>query len=176
MGNLISSERLDLVLLTRGLIDELWLEPDADRTVGGVLVPAGWPDEHDARFLRLRRDQIERNPADEPFLARMLVLRGEPARPVVGHAGFHERPRDGSLEIGYTVFPRWRGLGLAKEAVRALMDWAASEHGVRRFIASISPRNAPSLALARKLGFRRTGQQMDEEDGLEWVFELRLVN
>jgi RimJ/RimL family protein N-acetyltransferase len=39
---------------------------------------------------------------------------------------------------------------------------------------SISPRNEPSLALARKLGFEQVGEQFDEEDGLELVFELTL--
>jgi RimJ/RimL family protein N-acetyltransferase len=32
--------------------------------------------------------------------------------------------------------------------------------------------NAASLALASKLGFTRIGEQMDERDGLEIVFEL----
>ncbi len=32
--------------------------------------------------------------------------------------------------------------------------------------------NAPSLAMAAKLGFRQIGEQMDPEDGLELVFEL----
>jgi RimJ/RimL family protein N-acetyltransferase len=38
-------------------------------------------------------------------------------------------------------------------------------------IASVSPENAPSLAVIRKLGFEQTGEQWDEEDGLELVFE-----
>jgi RimJ/RimL family protein N-acetyltransferase len=39
---------------------------------------------------------------------------------------------------------------------------------------SISPDNAASLALAGKLGFVRTGEQMDDIDGLEYVFGLTL--
>jgi hypothetical protein len=31
----------------------------------------------------------------------------------------------------------------------------------------------PSLAIIRKLGFVRTGEHIDPEDGLEHVFELR---
>jgi RimJ/RimL family protein N-acetyltransferase len=52
------------------------------------------------------------------------------------------------------------------------MDWAHEEKGIGRFIASVAPTNDPSLAIVRKLGFVQTGEQWDEEDGLELVFEL----
>jgi [ribosomal protein S5]-alanine N-acetyltransferase len=45
--------------------------------------------------------------------------------------------------------------------------------GIDHFVASVAPANAPSLAIIRKLGFVRTGQHIDPEDGLEHVFELR---
>ena len=50
-------------------------------------------------------------------------------------------------------------------------QWGEAQ-GIRRFVASISPRNEPSLTIIRRLGFVRTGEQWDEEDGLEHVFEL----
>jgi RimJ/RimL family protein N-acetyltransferase len=43
---------------------------------------------------------------------------------------------------------------------------------VSRFIASVSPTNEPSLRLIANLGFVRTGEQWDELDGEEYVFEL----
>jgi hypothetical protein len=36
-------------------------------------------------------------------------------------------------------------------------------------------RDEPSLAIVRKLGFVRAGEQWGEEDGLEHVFELALA-
>ena len=42
---------------------------------------------------------------------------------------------------------------------------------MRRFLLSISPENAPSLALAEKLGFRKIGSKIDEEDGPEEIWE-----
>ena len=44
--------------------------------------------------------------------------------------------------------------------------------GLGRFVASVAPDNAPSLAIIRKLGFVRTGEHIDSEDGLEQVFQL----
>jgi L-amino acid N-acyltransferase YncA len=37
---------------------------------------------------------------------------------------------------------------------------------------SISPDNTPSYQLASQFGFSEVGQQWDEEDGLEIIYEL----
>jgi RimJ/RimL family protein N-acetyltransferase len=78
------------------------------------------------------------------------------------------------VEIGYTLLPDARGQGYAIEAVRAAFEWATRVHGIRHFRASVSPDNERSLNLIAKLGFRQTGDQWDDEDGLELVFELEL--
>jgi RimJ/RimL family protein N-acetyltransferase len=54
-----------------------------------------------------------------------------------------------------------------------LMDMAEERASIRRFVLSVGPRNEPSLAIVRKLGFTQTGERMDDEDGRELVFELR---
>ena len=63
---------------------------------------------------------------------------------------------------------------MPKEAAAALVDWARSVHGIRRFLASIAPGNEPSTMVVTSLGFVHAGQRWDEEDGLELVFELDL--
>jgi len=97
---------------------------------------------------------------------------------MVGHAGFHGPPgvngRDlpGALELAYTVFAPHRRHGYAREAVAALVDWARSVHGIRRFLASSAPDNEPSTSVVTSIGFVDAGQRWDDEDGLELVFEL----
>ena len=97
---------------------------------------------------------------------------------MIGHAGFHGPPGVNStqdpeaVEYGYKIFPSYRGRGFATEAAVMLMDLAEERAGTRRFVLAIGPHNQPSLAIAQKLGFRRSGERMDEEDGLELVFEL----
>ncbi len=132
----------------------------------------GWLTETEFLF-RIRLEQIARNPSEQEWLARAIVL---PGRELIGHIGFHGRPdARGAAELGYTIFAPWRRRGHAADAARCLMRWAREAHGIRRFRVSIAPDNAPSLAMAARLGFVRTGEQIDEIDGLEYVFELEIA-
>jgi RimJ/RimL family protein N-acetyltransferase len=173
MSSSTSSQRLDLVSMSRAVLVAL-LEGRHDETLIGATIPAWWPEESDRRFLRLRVQDIDRDPAAEPWLLWALVHRGS-ARTMVGYAGFHGPPAgpEPKLELGYLIFPAFQRRGYAAEAARALMDWARARHGIDHFVASIAPGNEPSLALARRLGFVQTGEQWDDEDGLELVFELK---
>jgi ribosomal-protein-alanine N-acetyltransferase len=107
-------------------------------------------------------------------LGRAIVLVTEPGnRRVVGSVGFHGPPDvDGRAEIGYQIEPGSRRRGLALEAVRCLLDWAATEHGIRRFRASIAPDNVASLGLVNRLGFHPVSRRHDDVDGEELVFDL----
>lgn len=121
---------------------------------------------------RLRLDQVRADPAAQDWVVRAVVVEPEG---VVGHAGFHGPPdADGAVEVGYTVLPHLRGRGFATAALRALVAEAAAAPGVRVVRASVSPDNAASLAVVRRVGFVQVGEQVDEVDGIELVHELRL--
>jgi len=169
----IRTERLELVSLAPALIEALLAGQRAEtEAAAGLTLPNGWPDPHDERFLRLRLRQMREDEGVEPWLVRAMVSRDRERR-MLGHIGFHGPPDErGAAELGYTVLPPFRRRGYALEAARGMMDWALREHGVRLFRLSISPDNAPSLAMAAKMGFCQVGEQMDDEDGLELVFEL----
>ena len=172
----ILTPRLELVPLMPAAIDAI-VDGTADRA--GLSVPEGWPDAHDDAFLRHQRVKLAADSSSAQW-RRAVVLPGtEPVRAMAGHAGFHGPPgvngssTAGALEVGYKIFPAYRGRGYAVEAVEALIAWADREHGIRQFLASVAPDNAPSLAVLARLGFARVGEQWDEEDGLELVFERR---
>ena len=76
--------------------------------------------------------------------------------------------------IGDDIVVSERRKGYASEGIRALLDWAWATGRVQTCVASVSPHNAPSLALIHSFGFRHVGEQIDEIDGLELVFERRL--
>lgn len=116
----------------------------------------------------IRADQIRRDPAAADWVARAVVIDGA----VVGHAGFHGPPDDnGMVEVAYSVDPAYRRRGYATAMLEAAIAWAAAHPAVRTVRASISPDNVASLATLRPFGFVEVGEQWDEEDGLELLFE-----
>jgi RimJ/RimL family protein N-acetyltransferase len=141
----------------------------------GAALSSAWLDE--VRWLAaMRAQQLRLHPADGPWLLRPILLRtADSSLAAIGYLNFHSRPDEGGMvEVGYTLLPEMRGRGYAIEAVRAAFDWATRVHGIRRFRAAVAPDNERSLNLIAKLGFRQTGDQWDDEDGLELVFELEV--
>jgi [ribosomal protein S5]-alanine N-acetyltransferase len=101
------------------------------------------------------------------------VIWSEDVGSVVGQAGFHGAPdAAGMVEVGYQVDPAYRRQGFARAALLPLLPRARAEPEVRTLRATVSPENSASLALIAQLPFVEVGEQWDEEDGLETIFEL----
>jgi [ribosomal protein S5]-alanine N-acetyltransferase len=139
-----------------------------------IELPDEFPSEGERGFLAMRLRQMHEDPRFLQWCPHVVVLDGR----LIGHAGFHGPPgvnaaqAPDAVELGYSILQAWRGHGYATQAATMLMDLAEEWAGVRHFVLSVSPENEPSLAIVRKFGFAKTGEQMDEEDGLEHVFEL----
>ena len=168
----IRTERLELVAFAPEAVRALIAKrrDEAERILG-LSLPAEFPNPGDLDgFLPIQLKRMEAEPARRQWMARLMVSATEGA---VGHCGFHGPPdRIGRAEIGYTVFSQFRGHGYAKEAAQGLVGWAF-EQGEREVYAAVSPGNAPSLAVVRRLGFKQIGTQEDEVDGLELGFVIR---
>jgi len=144
--------------------------------LGGFRIPPEWFDRQE--FIRMRRDQCRSNPDYRPWGVRAIVLRD--SFQMIGHIGFHEAPdpehlrpyAPKAIEFGYSIFPEFQRRGFAMEAVLGLMQWCAGQAAVEHFILSIAPGNLASQTIARRLGFVKVGEQMDERDGLEDVLLL----
>ena len=138
----------------------------------GVELPAEFPREGERRFLTLRLGQMREDARFKDWSPFAVVLEGR----MIGHAGYHGPPgvntrqNPNAVEIGYAIEPEFRRRGYATAAASKLIR-RAEERGIRHVIACSSPGNEPSLAVIRGLGFIQTGEAMDEEDGLELVFE-----
>ena len=168
----ITTRRLALVPLEPAAIRALLAgnRGEAQRIVG-LDLPDEFPTKGDLDgFLPVQLHRMDQSPGRREWLARLMVADG--GKQLVGHCGFHGPPEViGRVEIGYTVFTAFRGRGFAKEAARALVEWAFGQ-GEREVFASVSPENAPSLAVVGALGFTQVGTQEDEVDGLELVFAV----
>lgn len=60
-------------------------------------------------------------------------------------------------EVGCWLEPSATGKGLITQAARILIDWAIRERGMHRVEWLVSSENAPSIAVARRLGMTKDG-------------------
>ncbi|MCZ4521721.1 GNAT family protein [Rhodococcus ruber] len=119
----------------------------------------------------MRSKQIIDIPGDAPWITRLMVD-PDVATPV-GVAGFHGAPDEtGMVEIGYRVDPRFRRRGYARRSVEILLDVARRHLDVHTVRATVTPDNTPSSTLIESFGFVEVGEQWDDEDGLEIVYEV----
>ena len=173
--DIIHSSRLELIAMSPAFLDASFRgDLESASPLIGLDIPSEWLE---AKWLmEMRLIKMRENPALEPWLLRAVGLRD--TKTMIGFIGFHTLPgaeylnhyAPNSVEFGYTIFTNYRRMGYASEAAQALMDWATREHGVTRFVVSISPTNEPSLRLAQKFDFRKIGSFTDPEDGIEDVF------
>jgi RimJ/RimL family protein N-acetyltransferase len=127
------------------------------------LVDHGW-------LWRIRLEQVATDPAALAWIARAVV--DEDTGEVVGHVGFHGPPDErGMVEVAYSVDDRFRRRGYATAMLATALEWAAAVPEVRVVRASIGPDNEGSLRTIEPFGFEQVGEQWDEEDGRELLFE-----
>jgi RimJ/RimL family protein N-acetyltransferase len=87
-------------------------------------------------------------------IGALAVRRRSDAEPIGYCAIIVGRGSLAEPEIAYELLPREQGQGYATEASRALLD-AAFATGRTRIWSTVGSRNAPSLRVLEKLGFRR---------------------
>jgi RimJ/RimL family protein N-acetyltransferase len=117
--------------------------------------------------------QLRASPAPSPWTHGFaLVERATGA--VVGGCAFKGPPdADGAVEIAYGLAPAYRGRGYAREAARALSEFALGAGGARCVRAHTRPDNAASARVLEACGFAPVGEVLDPEDGLVHRWELR---
>jgi len=168
----IASPRLDLPVLTWGALEALIA---GDRQALEDATGARFPEPLTAPplmedALPFFRDLVRDGTAGAfgPFL---LILResGE----AIGSAGFTGGPNDeGSVLMGYSVYPAFQGRGFASEAARALAGWVLAQPGIRQVRATIPPDHVASQRVAAHAGLHRTDRtETDEDVGLVEVWE-----
>lgn len=123
------------------------------------------------RVWQRRSGQIQADASTAGWITRAVL--DVDRQVVVGRAGFHGPPdATGMVEIGYAIDPACRRQGYARASVLALLDRAFGEPTVHTVRATISPDNTASRLLVLRYGFAEVGEQWDDEDGPETIFEL----
>ncbi|GAB6902698.1 hypothetical protein JCM9957A_57900 [Kineosporia succinea] len=143
---------------------------DTARTLSGIPLTEWFLSDEVDWMWKMRLEQIAGDPTAADWVVRAAVA--EPSGVPVGAGGFHGPPDEaGMVEVGYGTDPAHRRRGHARGMVAALLEWAAAEPSVVTVRASISPTNDASLATIAGFGFTHVGEQWDEEDGIEHLYE-----
>jgi RimJ/RimL family protein N-acetyltransferase len=138
----IETERLRLRPVTKEDLDEierLHEDPEVARFMG---TPdrewlEGWVEGSDGEWAELG-------------YGRMVVLDRDSGE-FLGRTGLKRWPQFEETEVGWALRPEARGKGLATEAARAVLEWS-ERFDLPYVTAMIRPDNAPSLAVAKRLG------------------------
>ena len=117
--------------------------------------------------------RIPRVKANPEFANIGLILAVEKERKeVIGSAGFHDLPdKNGMIEVGFGIVPEKQNNGFGQELLFGMWDWISKNPEVKILRYTVSPTNSPSMHIIKKLSFIQIGDQFDEEDGLELIFE-----
>ena len=134
--------------------------------------PASWPpplnDEHSQQYFLA---SLQKAQASDAGWNLWFCIRREP-RELIGNAGFKGSPKDGLVEIGYSMLEMHQRQGYAPEAVRGLLSWAFQNPEVQGVVADTLPGLTPSIRVMEKSGFAFVGDG-PVEDGMRTIrYEL----
>ena len=108
-----------------------------------------------------------------PHFAEIGLILAVADKELIGSAGFHDFPNEnGMIEIGFGIVPERQGLGYGTELLHGMWRAISNRPDVKILRYTVSPENAPSMHIIKKLEFELVGEQMDDEDGLELIYEL----
>jgi RimJ/RimL family protein N-acetyltransferase len=164
----LRTERLQLVAVTLELARAELAGPRRLEKLLGAHVPPSWPPPlNDVNSLRWTIDQLAAHPEAVGWYAWYFLHRVSSSREhgelrAVGLGGFRGKPKDGVVEIGYSIVPEAHRFGFAPEAVRALVAWAFGHREVARVTAQTLPQLRPSIRVLEKCGFTSIGAGWDE--------------
>lgn len=121
----------------------------------------GWPPpENDEHTMEWFFKKIYDNPQDRGWLIWYFIHSANGKRQVIGSGGFTGAPgKNGIVECGYSILVPMQRQGFATEAVDGLVNWAFTNHEVRKIVARTTPANKASIKVLEKNRFELAGNE-----------------
>lgn len=118
--------------------------------------------------------RIPRVLKDPAFAGIAIILAIEKTTgELVGSAGFHDWPDEaGMIEIGFGIAPARQNQGLGRELLLGMWLEIIEDPKVRMLRYTVAPDNPASIRVVNHFGFELVGEQIDEIDGIELVYEM----
>jgi ribosomal-protein-alanine N-acetyltransferase len=172
-GTSVHTARLELTPLDAEAIQAL-LAGDAQRLqqlTGAAFPQPVAPPPYMAESLPVVGTRLRKSPAEARWW-NWLVVRHENGE-AVGSVAFGGKPDPaGAVLIGYAMYPGHEGRGYATEAVKAMVEWAFAQPGVKTVRALAPVWNTPAVHVAEKVGMRPVASDEDDEVGEVLVYEM----
>ncbi|WP_373515289.1 GNAT family N-acetyltransferase [Persicitalea sp.] len=166
---MIETPRLRLLPCDDTIFDAIKMGGSVLSQTIGANVPKKWSQYRDTfapAYLRWKAHKPLRD-----WWVHLIVYR--PDNMLVGSCGYKGEPdAEGRVEIGYEIRPSHQNLGIATEAARGLVNHAFTHSEVKKVIAHTIPEENYSTRILQKVGFFRTDDFSDPEDGLMWRWEI----
>ncbi len=172
----IATQRLDLLLITTTELSELSNAPTNEPVFHnrsftnpyGILTQERIPHAN-------RIEDVQRNPSHIKWYYRLIVERE--SRTLIGSISFHAPPDiNGMVEVGFGLASEYRGNGYGRETLEALWLWACQQPEVKVLRYTVSPDNRASQAIIARYPTKYLGQQIDDEDGPEDIYEINCTD
>ena len=170
--NLIHTK--DLTLYTVELAEYELLESDYAHPK--LWLDRGFSDPHkyflnNRNSIPYRINQVRKDPEVAKYLLRVAVLRE--SMEIIGSVGFHNLPDiNCMIEIGFGIDPAFQNKGYGKQLLHGMWNWVLKDQRVKTLRYTVSPTNLISKQIIQKLEFDLVGEQLDDVDGVEEIYEL----
>ena len=161
---MIETERLMIKPFTVPMMKAALQGTDALQKVINVHVEAGYPAEDYLAMFPVKLKYFSANPAALTFECFVIL---KATNTIIADIGFKGGPdATGSMDMGYSVMPAYRGQGIATEMVRAMTMWGKKQPGVKKLTADCDKTNHASRAVLLNAGYHCTS-----EDATRFYFE-----
>ena len=159
----LRTRRLDLIPATATHLHAELSDRAAFAFMLGARVPDAWPPPlYDRPAIKFTLKKLRAAPHQAGWWTWYLILRKHGARVAVGVCGYTGPPREGRVEVGYSVLQRFQQGGLATEATAALVRRAFASPRIELVIAHTLTELTASIRVLEKLGFTQRGAPLEE--------------
>lgn len=122
-------------------------------------------------ILKMCEDYYQEVGFNKPWVGYFVVDQNK----IVGSFGFTGKPQDGKVEIAYSTFKAFEGLGIASFSCQELVSISRKTDPTLIITAKTAPEHYASTKILQKNGFQYTGIVQDHEIGDAWLWTLQAV-
>ncbi|MCP8968538.1 GNAT family N-acetyltransferase [Ectobacillus ponti] len=153
----LHTTRLYMIPLTPELVQTAMRDVrELERRLACRIAP-GWPSDLYQSVLPLKAAELSENPLAGRWGGWVIHRRRQI---LLGNMGLKAGPNEtGTVSLGYSIAPAYRGHGYATEMGRAFVEWALRQPGVERVTADCLAANLASARVLEKIGLRRVREQ-----------------